>query len=64
MRNDARTNGSGPLPLEARRVLWQRLWDRLLAPPTAESPPPPGPTRDGRPADPFADGDGDEGRLP
>ena len=44
----------GPLPLEARRLLWQRLWDRLLAPPAIESPPPPGPTRDGRPADPLA----------
>jgi hypothetical protein len=22
-----------PLPLEVRRVLWRRVWDRLLAPP-------------------------------
>ena len=42
------------LPLEARRVLWRRLWDRLLAAPPDLSPPPPGPTRDGRPADPLA----------
>lgn len=33
MRDKRRTQGSGPLPLEARRILWQRLWDRLLAPP-------------------------------
>lgn len=51
-----------PLPLEARRVLWQRIWDRLLAPPTAETPPSPGPTRDGRPTDPLATPDG-EGRT-
>ena len=57
MRDERRTNGRGQLPLEARRVLWQRLWDRLLAPPTAETPPPPGPTRDGRPADPLAERD-------
>ncbi len=43
-----------PLPLEARLILWDRLWDRLLAPPMVETPPPPGPTRDGRPADPLA----------
>ena len=54
MRDHGGTTHGGPLPLEARRVLWQRLWDRLLAPPTAEAPPPPGPTRDGRPADPLA----------
>ena len=61
MRDGRRTASNGPLPLEARRVLWQRLWGRLLAPPTAEAPPPPGPTRDGRPADPFAGpaGEGD-----
>ena len=35
MRDGQRTRGSGPLPLEARRALWQRLWDRLLAPPLA-----------------------------
>ena len=61
MRDDARTNGRRPLPLEARRVLWQRLWDRLLAAPPDLSPPPPGPTRDGRPADPLAAPDA-EGR--
>ena len=22
-----------PLPLEARKVLWRKVWDRLLAPP-------------------------------
>jgi hypothetical protein len=22
-----------PLPLEARKVLWKKVWDRLLAPP-------------------------------
>ncbi len=42
------------LPLEARRVLWSRLWDRLLAPPQVETPSPPGPTRDGQPDDPYA----------
>ena len=26
----------GPLPVEAQRVLWIRLWDRLLQPPRAE----------------------------
>ncbi len=45
---------SHPLPLEARRVLWSRLWDRLLAPPRVETPPPPGPSWDGRPVDPLA----------
>jgi len=45
---------SHPLPLDARRVLWSRIWDRLLAPPTVALPPPPGPTRDGRPANPLA----------
>ncbi|MDP9359487.1 MAG: hypothetical protein M3R02_30225 [Chloroflexota bacterium] len=43
-----------PLSLEARRLLWSRLWDRLLAPPLVETPPPPGPTRDERPVDPLA----------
>ena len=57
MRDNARTNGRSPLPIEARRVLWQRLWDRLLAPPPDLSPPAPGPTRDGRPGDPFAEPD-------
>lgn len=44
MQDERRTNRDGPLPLEARRILWQRVWDRLLAPPTrgqatnAESP--------------------------
>ncbi len=42
------------LPVEARRILWNRLWDRLLAPPQVETPLPPGATRDGRPADPIA----------
>ena len=62
MRDDGGTTRGRPLPLEARRVLWQRLWDRLLAPPAAEAPP--GPTRDGRPADPHAapDGEGGEAR--
>jgi hypothetical protein len=33
-----------PLPLEARRAIWERIWARLLAPPTdapAEAPPDP-----------------------
>ena len=63
MRDDRRTGTRGPLPLEARRVLWQRLWDRLLAPPTTELPPPPGPTRDGRPVDPFAASNGEGGEV-
>lgn len=29
-----RLDGAGPLPLNARRALWDRLWLRLLAPPT------------------------------
>ena len=64
MHDGRRGGGHGQLPLEARRILWQRLWDRLLASPTIEAPPPPGPTRDGRPADPFAvpAGEGDEAR--
>jgi hypothetical protein len=41
------------LPLEARQLLWQRVWDRLLAAPPDAAPPTPGPTRDGRPADPL-----------
>ncbi len=32
MRDERRTRGGEPLPLEARRALWNRLWDRLLAP--------------------------------
>ena len=44
-----------PLPLEARCLLWRRVWDRLLAPPPDASPPPPAPGRDGRPADPLAE---------
>ena len=63
MRTERRTGTCGPLPIEARRVLWARLWDRLLSPPTAEVPPPPGPTRDGRPADPFAAPDGEGGEV-
>ena len=31
MRDGRRTGGGEPLPPEARRILWQRLWDRLLA---------------------------------
>jgi hypothetical protein len=42
-----------PLPLEARRALWERIWDRLLAPTTEEQPHSREPTRDGRPTDPF-----------
>jgi hypothetical protein len=41
-----------PLPLEARRVLWTRIWNRLLAEPVEPMSPPP--TRDGRPTDPLA----------
>ena len=64
MRNKRANQGNAPLPSEARRVLWQRLWDRLLAPPPDLAPPPPGPTRDGRPADPFATPlDGEEGAV-
>jgi hypothetical protein len=33
MHHERRTNRGGPLPLEVRRILWQRVWDRLLAPP-------------------------------
>ena len=62
MRDGRRRSDRRPLPVEARRLLWQRLWDRLLAPPTIEAPPPPGPTRDGRPADPLA-GPGPEGEA-
>lgn len=54
MRDGRHGGGDGPLPIEARRILWRKIWDRLLAPPAAEAPPPPGPARDGRPADPFA----------
>ena len=32
MRDERRTRGGEPLPLEARRALWTRIWDRLLAP--------------------------------
>lgn len=42
MRDGRRTRGGGPLPLEARRILWQRLWDRLLALPLGESADPTG----------------------
>jgi hypothetical protein len=44
-----------PLPIEARRALWTRIWDRLLAAPPDASPSPAGPTRDGRPTDPHTD---------
>ncbi len=37
MRNERRPRGGGPLPLEARRILWQQLWDRLLALPRGAS---------------------------
>ena len=30
------TPGGPPLPLAARRALWERVWDRLLAPPAPE----------------------------
>lgn len=49
-----------PLPLAARQALWSRLWDRLLAPPP-DAPPPPGPDRTGRPADPLAGPDREGG---
>ncbi len=32
MRDERRTRGGEPLPLAARRALWNRIWDRLLAP--------------------------------
>jgi hypothetical protein len=51
-----------PLPLEARRVLWTRIWDRLLAPPRIDIPSSPAPTRDGRPADPLAAAQDREGQ--
>ncbi len=38
MHDERRTNRGEPLPLEARRILWQRVWDRLLAPPPSEEP--------------------------
>ena len=53
---------SHPLPLEARRVLWARIWDRLLAPPTAEMPSPQDSTRNGHPADPLTRGQDKEGQ--
>lgn len=37
MHNERRTRERGPLPIEARRVLWDRLWARLLAPPLKAS---------------------------
>ncbi len=38
MHDERGTTRRGLLPIEARRVLWDRLWARLLAPPpdTAE----------------------------
>lgn len=32
MRDERKHQGGAPLPLEARRALWNRIWDRLLAP--------------------------------
>ncbi len=32
MHDERGTRGRGLLPIEARRVLWDRLWARLLAP--------------------------------
>lgn len=32
-----RVDGAGPLSLEARKVLWERLWLRLLAPPISST---------------------------
>ncbi len=33
MHDERRTRERGLLPIEARRILWDRLWGRLLAPP-------------------------------
>ncbi|MDP9367260.1 MAG: hypothetical protein M3Q03_03110 [Chloroflexota bacterium] len=33
MHDERRTRERGLLPIEARRILWDRLWARLLAPP-------------------------------
>ncbi len=38
MHDARRTTRGEPLPLEVRRILWQRVWDRLLAPPPREKP--------------------------
>ena len=47
MREERRTRRDGPLPLEARRVLWRRLWDRLLQPCAHERAATPDPETDG-----------------
>jgi hypothetical protein len=49
------TRRNGTLPIEARLYLWQRVWDRLLAPPADMVAPPTAGTRDGKPADPLFD---------
>ncbi len=38
MHDARRTTRGEPLPLEVRRILWQRVWDRLLAPPPRVDP--------------------------
>jgi len=38
MHDARRTTRGEPLPLEVRQILWQRVWDRLLAPPPREKP--------------------------
>lgn len=48
-----KTTNAAPLPLAARRVLWDRTWVRLLAVPPAE----PDPTPRGKP------GEGDPGPI-
>ncbi len=37
MHDERRTRERGLLPIEARRILWDRLWARLLAPPEETS---------------------------
>jgi len=45
-----RNRGAPPLPLAARRVLWERTWDRLLGePPTGPAPAVRGEPGEGRP---------------
>jgi hypothetical protein len=43
-----------PLPLEARKVLWKKVWDRLLAAP-ADVGASPIQGRGGNPGDPMAE---------
>ncbi|CAA9538451.1 MAG: hypothetical protein AVDCRST_MAG49-570 [uncultured Thermomicrobiales bacterium] len=52
-----RHDGGGPLPLEVRRALWDRLWLRLLAPPEiGDGPPDADRVAGGRPIGPEVPG--------